>query len=55
MRREKVKTLIIGADAVSPEYIFQHLEMYPNIRKLVEVGVSAAYSAYVQKGYHGSY
>ena len=50
-----LKTLIIGADAVAPDYIFEHLELYPNIAKLVEQGVNASYSAYVQKGYHGSY
>lgn len=26
-----LKTLIIGADAVAPDYIFEHLELYPNI------------------------
>lgn len=50
-----LKALIIGADAVAPDYIFEHLELYPNIAKLVEKGASAAYSAYVQKGYQGSY
>ncbi len=50
-----LKMLIIGADAVAPDYIFEHLELYPNIAKLASSGVSAAYSAYVQKGYHGSY
>lgn len=50
-----LKALIIGADAVSPKYIFEHLELYPNISQLVQSGTSASYSAYVQKGYHGSY
>lgn len=50
-----LKALIIGADAVAPEYIFEHLDSYPNIARLVRQGASAAYSAYVQKGYQGSY
>lgn len=50
-----LKALIIGADAVSPEYIFGNMESYPNIANLVEQGVSASYSSYVQKGYRGSY
>lgn len=50
-----VKALIIGADAVCPEYIFDHLEQYPNLSRLTTVGASGAYSAYVQKGYQDSY
>ena len=46
---------MIGADAVAPDYIFENLNLYPNISKLVGSGASSAYSAYVQKGYHGSY
>nr|WP_326126673.1 alkaline phosphatase family protein [uncultured Oscillibacter sp.] len=50
-----LKTLIIGADAVCPEYIFDHPERYPNLSALASGGASGAYSAYVQKGYHDSY
>ncbi len=50
-----VKALMIGADAVCPEYIFGHMDRYPNLARLVERGASAAYSAYVQKGYFDSY
>ena len=50
-----LKALIIGADAVAPDYIFGRPELYPNITKLKNSGASSAYSAYVQKGYNGSY
>ncbi len=50
-----LKTLIIGADAVCPNYIFDHQERYPNLSKLIGRGASASYSAYVQKGYKDSY
>ncbi len=50
-----LKALIIGADAVCPDYIFEHTERYPNLAKLIRQGASAAYSAYVQKGYSDSY
>lgn len=49
------KVLIIGADAVEPSYIFEKSELFPNISQMIKNGTSAAYSAYVQKGYHGSY
>ena len=50
-----LKLLIIGADAVAPEYILEKAELFPNISQLKEKGASAAYSAYVQKGYGDSY
>lgn len=50
-----LKALIIGADAVCPEYIFGHPERYPNLSALASGGASGTYSAYVQKGYHDSY
>lgn len=50
-----IKALIIGADAVAPNYIFDNSVYFPNIAKMVESGASSAYSAYVQKGYQGSY
>lgn len=50
-----MKAFIIGADAVEPSVIFQNPQMFPNIAKMIDVGASASYSAYVQKGYGGSY
>lgn len=50
-----LKALIIGADAVCPEYIFEHPERYPHLHQLIKRGASASYSAYVQKGYRDSY
>lgn len=50
-----LKALIIGADAVCPDYIFHSLELYPTLCKMVKQGASASYSAYVQKGYQDSY
>lgn len=50
-----LKALIIGADAVCPEYIFEHPERYPHLHQLIKRGASASYSAYVQKGYTDSY
>lgn len=50
-----LKALIIGADAVCPEYIFDHPERYPNLSALARSGAGGSYSAYVQKGYRGSY
>lgn len=50
-----MKLLMIGADGVCPDYIFEHPEHYPNLTRLIEEGASAAYSAYVQKGYQDSY
>ncbi|MDE7242725.1 MAG: alkaline phosphatase family protein [Oscillospiraceae bacterium] len=50
-----LKALIIGADGVCPSYIFQNLDQYPNLSGLINRGAYAAYPAYVQKGYQGSY
>lgn len=50
-----LKALIIGADAVCPEYIFHHPERYPNLSALARSGAGGSYSAYAQKGYHNSY
>lgn len=50
-----LKALIIGADAVCPEYIFDCPERYPNLSALAARGAGGAYSAYVQKGYGDSY
>ncbi len=50
-----MKLLMVGADAVCPDYIFNYKEHYPHLAKLIDSGVSAGYSAYVQKGYNGSY
>lgn len=50
-----LKALIIAADSVSPYYIFEKRELFPNLCQMIERGASASYSAYVQKGYEGSY
>ena len=50
-----MKLLILGFDAVTPEYIYGKSEMFPNLSRLKKSGVYSAYSAYVQKGYYGSY
>lgn len=50
-----MKLLILGFDAVTPEYVLDHSQLYPTISKLVKDGASSKYSAYVQKGYRGSY
>ncbi len=50
-----MKLLVIGADAVTPEYIFGNKDKYPNLHKLIDNGIEAQYSAYVQKGYGDSY
>lgn len=50
-----LKALIIGADAVCPDYIFDHPERYPNLTRMIRKGTGASYSAYVQKGYTDSY
>lgn len=50
-----LKMLIIGADAVSPEIVYKNQHKLPNLKKLIDIGASGSYSAYVQKGYSGSY
>ena len=50
-----IKMLMVAADAVEPTYIFNHPDKFPNIQAMIQAGVSAQYSAYVQKGYKGSY
>lgn len=50
-----LKTLIIGADSVAPDIIFQNKELFPILAGMIDKGASASYSAYVQKGYNGSY
>jgi len=50
-----LKALIIAADSVDPNIIFKNIELFPTFKQLIEHGASAAYSAYVQKGYSGSY
>jgi hypothetical protein len=50
-----MKALIIGADAVDPDVIFSRRELFPTLGSMMDHGASAAYSAYVQKGYNGSY
>ena len=50
-----LKMLIIGADSVTPDIIFEKKELFPNLMQLMNQGVYSAYSAFVQKGFHGSY
>jgi len=50
-----MKAFIMAADALTPEYVFDTPELFPNIYKLIKNGASSAYSSYVQKGYAGSY
>lgn len=50
-----LKALIVGADSVSPGYIFNKRALFPTLDRMIAHGASAAYSAYVQKGYAGSY
>ncbi len=50
-----LKALIVAADSVEPNIILKNKELFPTFNRLIEQGVSSAYSAYVQKGYYGSY
>lgn len=50
-----LRALIIGADGMCPNYIFNNPDLYPNLTDLVNRGSHATYSAYVQKGYTYSY
>lgn len=50
-----LKAFIIGADSVSPDIILNNLESFPTLSKMINSGAMASYSAYVQKGYQGSY
>lgn len=50
-----LKAFIVGADSVAPDIIFRRKELFPTLAKMIEEGTSAAYSAYTQKGFHGSY
>lgn len=50
-----LKLLVIAADSVEPSIIYKHKEKFPNLSKMMNIGASLDYSAYVQKGYDGSY
>jgi predicted AlkP superfamily phosphohydrolase/phosphomutase len=50
-----MKAFIMAADAVTPEYIFDKRHFFPNICRMMENGAECTFSAYVQKGYLGSY
>lgn len=50
-----MKLFVVAADAAIPEYILDQKHLFPNLCKLIDNGASSAYSAYVQKGYGGSY
>lgn len=50
-----LKMLIIAGDSVSPDILFKKRHLFPTFSRMMECGVSSAYSSYVQKGYSGSY
>ncbi len=50
-----LKALIIGADAVSPDYVLAKPELFPALGSMIAHGASGVHAAYVQKGYAGSY
>jgi len=50
-----MKAFIIAADSVTPDYILNKSELFPTLAQLINKGASASHSAYVQKGYAGSY
>jgi hypothetical protein len=50
-----LKSLIILADSITPEYIIDKKGLFPHIEKLIDGGSSGRYSSYVQKGFNGSY
>ena len=50
-----MKALIIAADAATPDYIIEKSFLFPNINRMIGRGAACTYSAYVQKGYTGSY
>lgn len=50
-----MKLLVIAADAACPDYILEKKHLFPNLCRLIGIGASGVCSAYVQKGYHGSY
>ena len=50
-----LNTLIIAADAVSPELFMNDSIRFPNITKIIKNGASGSYSAYTGKYFSGSY
>ena len=50
-----MKSLIIAADAATPEYIIGKKEQFPTIQNIIKNGAVCTFSSYVQKGYEGSY
>lgn len=50
-----MKAFIFGADSVEPSYILGRKELFPTFYNMMKNGTSASYSAYVQKGFQGSY
>lgn len=50
-----MKLFVVAADAAIPDYIFGMKHLFPNLCKLIDGGAISSYSAYVQKGYKGSY
>lgn len=42
-----MQLLVIGIDAVSPNLVFDYVEDYPNLKKLIENGTATSYDGYV--------
>lgn len=47
--------MIFAADSVTPDLIIRHRERLPFFNQMISKGAFSSYSAYVQKGYQGSY
>lgn len=41
-----MKLLIIGIDSLDPRVLFKNIDLFPNIKNLVQTGASASYDAY---------
>jgi len=50
-----LKLLVIAADALIPNYIFDKRELFPNIKRLINKGASSEISSYAQRCYTGSF
>lgn len=42
-----MKLLVIGIDAMMPDILFEHIEEYPTLNKLVKEGMAGSYDGYV--------
>lgn len=54
-KSKMLKAMIFSADSVDPNIIFKHMESFPFLNQMISKGAFSSYSAYVQKGYQGSY